>query len=110
MTSEEMERAIEFLLERQSASENRIEQTNAQIVQTNAQLAETSRQLALYAETQTQFIEIATRSIEALAAAQVRTNKAVARLAERSAEIDARLNTLLNVVERHITETHGGQG
>jgi hypothetical protein len=62
---------------------------------TAAQVAETNRLLALHAETQSQFIAITTRSIEALTAAQRHT--------------DERLNVLIGVVERHITETHGGQ-
>ena len=87
MTNEEMERAIEFLLTHQATLEQRITETNAQV-------AETSRQLALYAETQSEFIEIATRSIEALTAAQQRT--------------DERLNALISIVERHTADGHGG--
>ncbi len=95
MTSEEMQRAIEFLLEHQATLEQRIEQTNAQI-------AETSRQLAAYAETQSEFLEIATRSIQTLAQAQTRTD-------ERQTRMDERLNALLSIVERHVMDEHGGQ-
>lgn len=103
MTNEEMERAIEFLLAGQATLEQRIEQTNTQLQQTDAQLQQTNQQLAelgrlleTHAETQSEFIEIATRSIEALTAAQSQT--------------DARLNILIGVVERHVTQGHDRQG
>jgi prefoldin subunit 5 len=47
MTGEEMERAIEFLLEGMARLESRAEQTDAQVAQLSAQVSETSRQLSL---------------------------------------------------------------
>lgn len=129
MTNEEMERAIEFLLTHQVTLEQRIEQiteqmartdariaetneqlartdaqlartdaqlaeTDAQLAETDAQVKETGRQLAAYAETQSQFIEITNRSMQALVATQLRT--------------DERMNALISVVERHISDGHGG--
>lgn len=51
-----------------------------------------------------------------LAEAQQRTEEKVAELIEsqtrtdqKMADTDDRLNTLINVVERHISEGHGGQ-
>lgn len=122
MTGEEMERAIEFLLEGQARLDNLIEQTNAQ--------------LALYAETQSQFIEIITRSIDTLTLALARTNERLTqsqtrtderlaqtderlmqaqarsdeRIAQMNARTDERINALINVVERHIADGHGHQG
>ena len=50
MTGEEMERAIEFLLDNQARTESRLsagfEETNRQIAETNRQLAESDRRLA----------------------------------------------------------------
>ena len=60
MTGEEMERAIEFLLQSQANFEARLEQTRQQV-------AETGRQLQAYAETQKECIQIITRHIEAQA-------------------------------------------
>jgi septal ring factor EnvC (AmiA/AmiB activator) len=94
MTNEEMERAIEFLLQHQATLEQRIEQTNEQLAKTDAQVAETNRQLAAYAETQSEFIAIVARSIQALIESQART--------------DERLNALIGVVERHVADGHGG--
>ena len=130
MNGEEMQRAIEFLLEHQATLEQRIEQTNAQLAQTNEQLAQTNEQLAqtnaqlgelsrqvgalsdqvsAYAETQSEFIEIATRSIEALTAAQLRTERAVVQLAKRQDETDARLDRLTVLIERFVTGGRNGQ-
>lgn len=78
MTGEEMERAIEFLLQSQANLE--------------AQIAETGRQLATYAETQSEFIRSATESITGLAAAQART--------------DAKLDKLIGLFEQHIVTGH----
>lgn len=78
MTGEEMERAIEFLLQSQAKLE--------------AQIAETNRQLQTYAETQSEFIQIVTRNVDALTAAQTQT--------------DARLNKLIGLFEQHIVAGH----
>ncbi|MDQ1610566.1 MAG: hypothetical protein QOG00_497 [Pyrinomonadaceae bacterium] len=75
MTGEEMERAIEFLLQSQANLE--------------AKIAETNRIIQLQAETQTEFIQIVTHTMTGLAEAQSRT--------------DERLNKLISVVEQHIS-------
>jgi len=85
MTGEEMERAIEFLLQSQANLE-------AQVVEIGQQVAETGRQLSAHAETQSEFIEITSRNIDALAAAQAQT--------------DARLNKLIGLFEQHIVAGH----
>ena len=119
MTGEEMERAIDFLLKSQANLEARIDQVNtnlgaridetsAQLAQTNRQLAETNRQLAetnrlvrLQGDTLSTFIEVTTSAFNDLAAAQSRLTAAQERT-------DERLNALINVVEKHISE--GGHG
>jgi methyl-accepting chemotaxis protein len=95
MTGEEMERALEFLLQSQANYDARLEQTNARLEQTNQQIAETSRQLQSYAETQTEFIQIVTTSISRLAEAQTRS--------------DERLNNLTALVERFVSESRDGK-
>jgi hypothetical protein len=57
MTSEEMERAIEILLNNQASYEHQFERTNRQIEQTNRQLERTDKQLGILVETQRKFIE-----------------------------------------------------
>ncbi len=94
MTSEELERAIDFLLKSQATLEARIErvntnlsasieevdrrlgeriartdeqiaQTNEQLARTDEQLAQTNRQLGEFADTQAEFVRVMTRTWEA---------------------------------------------
>jgi len=85
MTGEEMERAIEFLLQSQANHDTRLDELTAQV-------QETSRQLQTYAETQSQFIQITSRNIDALTTAQTQT--------------DTRLNKLIGLFEQHIIAAH----
>jgi hypothetical protein len=92
MTGEEMERAIEFLLQSQANFEARMSEFEARQRRTDEQLAETGRQLAAYAEMQSEFIRSATESITGLAEAQTRT--------------DAKLDKLIGLFEQHIVAGH----
>jgi chromosome segregation ATPase len=92
MTGEEMERAIEFLLQSQAKAE-------AQIAETNQQIAGTNRQLADYAETQSVFIQTVTRALEA----QDQIN---ASLRAADTRTDERLNKLIGLFEQHIVAGH----
>jgi prefoldin subunit 5 len=108
MTSEEMERAIEFLLQGQANFETRLEQTNQQI-------AETNRQLQITAETQTEFIQFVTRHLEAQAEinaslrSSIRSLRGPIReLTAAQARTDERLDRLAATVERFISEGRNG--
>lgn len=74
MTGEEMERAIEFLLQNQATLEQRVEQTQAQI-------AELTAVVRMQADSQSQFNQALTTAVTALAEAQVKTEGKVDRLA-----------------------------
>jgi len=74
MTGEEMERAIEFLLQNQATLEERIEQTQEQ-------LSELGRLVQMQAESQGQLNQTLTASVSALAEAQSKTEVKVDRLA-----------------------------
>jgi hypothetical protein len=87
MTGEEMERAIEFLLQSQASLES--------------QVAETNRIVRLQAETQTEFIQIVTRHIEAQGEINASLRAAVS-------HTDERLDRLEALVERYI-EGHSNQ-
>jgi methyl-accepting chemotaxis protein len=121
MTGEEMERAIEFLLQSQANHQVRLDQLTQQI-------AETNRIVQLQADTQSQFIQIVTSSMEALAASQrrtderfkktderlsrtdeqlSRTDEQLSRTDEQLSKTDERLDRLAGIVERHIVEGHG---
>ena len=99
MSGEEMERAIEFLLQSQANYESRLADISARQARTDAQIAETGRQLATYAETQSQFIEIVTNAMTTLADAQARTERTVS-------ETNARLDRLAALFERHLEDEH----
>jgi hypothetical protein len=75
VTGEEMERAIEFLLQNQATLEQRVEQTQAQ-------LSELTRAVQMQADSQSQFNQTLTTAVTALADAQVKTEAKVDRLAE----------------------------
>jgi len=92
MTGEEMERAIEFLLQSQANFETRMAAFEEQQRRTDEQIAETGRQLATYAETQSEFIGAMTQSVAGLAEAQTRT--------------DAKLDKLIGLFEQHIVAGH----
>lgn len=98
MTGEEMERAIEFLLQGQARAEARQDRTDQQITEMGKQITEMGRHIAemsnriqTYADTQSQFIEITTRTLVGLAASQERTDKRIAETNARIAESNAHL-------------------
>ena len=100
MTGEEMERAIEFLLQSQAAHDTRLDQLAAQVSEIGRQLTETSRQLQSYAETQSEFIEIVTRTMTGLGEAQAHTDRV-------AAATDARLDRLAGLFEQHLNDVEG---
>jgi len=123
MTGDEMERAIEFLIQNQAKFDALLERNAKQI-------AETDRQLQLTAETLSEFIRIVTNTIQALNESQSRMDERLTRnderlgerlaqnderfneriaeldrkFTERTAQTDERLNRLAELVERHIRE------
>ena len=106
MTGEEMERAIEFILQNQATLEERITQANERIEQVNRglseRIAETNRIMQMHADTQTEFIKIVTKAIGDLAEAQQRT-------AEAQRPTDDRVDRLAATVERFISEGRDGK-
>jgi hypothetical protein len=73
MTGEEMERAIEFLLQNQATLEQRVEQTQTQ-------LAELTAAVRMQADSQSQLNQTLTTAITTLAEAQSKTETKVDRL------------------------------
>ena len=92
MTGEEMNRAIEFLLESQANQQAKLDELTQQV-------SETNRQLQTYAETQSEFIQIVSRNVDALATAQAQTDG-------KLNKTDERLNKLISLFEQHITVGH----
>jgi hypothetical protein len=100
MTGDEMERAIDFLLQGQANHEARLGELTDNVNQLTEHVAETNRLMQLHAETQTQFIQIVTRQIEA----QGEINASLRANINRT---DVRLDRLEAVVERYIEGRNG---
>jgi inactivated superfamily I helicase len=88
MTPEEMERAIEILLNNQARHELHLERTDQQIVQTN-------QQIGILAESQREFTQVVLQYIES----QGEFNKS----------IRDSIRDLSNTVERYINEGRNGK-
>jgi peptidoglycan hydrolase CwlO-like protein len=86
MTTEEIERAIEILLDNQAKHD-------AQIGELRDQVAETNRTVQMLADSQSQFNEMMTKVVTDLAESHARS------LARHDAT-DARIDRLVAVVER----------
>jgi predicted naringenin-chalcone synthase len=99
MTGEEMERAIEFLLQSQANFETRLAAFEGQQRHTDEQIAETNRIVQLNAETVTTFIQTVTRALEG-------QDKINANLRAADARTDERLNKLIGLFEQHIVSAH----
>jgi septal ring factor EnvC (AmiA/AmiB activator) len=99
MTGDEVERAIEILLGNQANFEAQLEKTNQQLERTSHQIEETNRRLEAYAETQTEFIQIVTQQITAQGEINASLRASLART-------DERLDRLIALFERHVTEGH----
>jgi chromosome segregation ATPase len=95
MTPEEIERAIETLLNNQANYELQLERTNQQLERTNQQLEHTGRQVAMLAESQREFMQVVLQHIES----QGEINKA----------IRGSIRDLSNTVERYISEGRNGK-
>ncbi|HJR06767.1 MAG TPA: hypothetical protein VJ842_05885 [Pyrinomonadaceae bacterium] len=115
MTGEEMERAIEFLLQGQANHQMRLDELTGNLNQLTQQVADMNRIFQLNADTQTSFIQVVTRHIEAqgeinasLRAAINRMDTRITHTDARITHTDVRLDRLEALVERYI-EGRGDQ-
>lgn len=81
MTGEEMERAIEILLQNQATTEELFTRTQSQLSETQSQIAELGRVVRIQAESPGQLNQTLTTAVAALAEAQAKTEAKVGRLA-----------------------------
>jgi hypothetical protein len=106
--SDDTQKRMELIVEQLADLTEKQQQTDANLNRlANASLSRIERiegVLGTLAEAQVRTEE----HVAALAQAQLRTEERVAALAERGAETDGRLNSLINVVERHISEGRNG--
>lgn len=114
MTGEDMERAIEFLLQSQANHEARLGQLTGQVdqltdgvKQLTQQVEETNKIVRLHAETQTAFIQIVTRHIEAQGEINASLRAAIKHNDASINRTDARLDRLEALVERYIEGRNG---
>ena len=108
MTGEEMERAIEFILQNQATLEERIEQTQAQI-------AETNRIVQMQAISQSEFNQTITAVITTLSESQQRLTESQQQLAESQRQLadslqhtDRKLDALIDIVRERLEGKGGG--
>ena len=98
MTEEEMQKKMEFILEQQAQFAVNIETLREAQQRTETSLAQVAAAQVQMARSQAHMNEV----VAVMAEAQERTDR-------KLAETDDRLNTLINVVERHISEGHNGK-
>jgi len=82
MTNEEIERAIEIILNNQATFETQLVQTNAQIGKTNAQLAETNKIVGALADSQNELTGLVTAHVTAQNAFNAEIKTSITQLAE----------------------------
>jgi hypothetical protein len=99
MTGEEMERAIEFLLQGQANFETRLTTFEMRLERLTDEVRETNERLRIHAETQTEFIKVVTRHIEE----QTRINEAQARI---NAEFRATQTRIANALDSLATSVN----
>jgi prefoldin subunit 5 len=116
MTSEEMERAIEILLNNQARYELQLEQTNQQLQQTNEQLQQTNEQVRQtngHIQQINLHISALTESVGMVAQSQREFMQVMLKYMQSQDETnntfrDA-IRELSSTLKRHITEDHGGK-
>ncbi len=98
MTNEEMQRAMDFIVEQQA-------QTSAKLAAlTDAQTRNTEGIRALLS-----IAELHEREIESHSEQIMKNSEQILSLGEQTRTTDDRLNALINVVERQISEGRNGQ-
>lgn len=130
MTGEEMERSIEFLLNSQASLESQMERTNRQVEllgrrveqvadqveqvanqveQVANQVGQMSVRLEVYAATQSQFMEIVLRHIETQSEINASFRRAINDLNGAQQRTEEKLSSLIETVDRYISEDRNGK-
>lgn len=119
MTSEELERAIDFLLKSEARSDTRLEafvqegkerqdRTDEQIAQTNKALKQLTDRLDAFADTQAELMRVLTRSIEEgerFRDSQKRINESLVRVYEAQSKSQTRAEESLATSQARVNES-----
>jgi uncharacterized phage infection (PIP) family protein YhgE len=111
MSEEEMQKKMEFIIEHQAQFAVNIDLLREAQQRTDERLGEVAAAQAQMARAQTHMNEVVAVMAEAqerMAEAQERMIESQERTDRKLAETDERLNTLINIVERHVSEGHNG--
>jgi ribose 5-phosphate isomerase len=113
MTNEELERAMQFVLQQQAQFAANQQQMSERVfrLETNMEViaeaqAETARALAQLTQAQVQLAQEQSR----MAQTQNHMNEVVAALFEAQRHTEEKLNAFIGVLERYISEDRNGKG
>src|SRR2546427_636930 len=109
MTSDQMEKAIEFIINSQAQSEVRQARIDEQQARNDEQISKISEQLALLTTTVAKLANEQATGFEHLREAQAQTTKNVESLLKAQGRMDARLDSFMSEVERFIQESRNGK-
>jgi hypothetical protein len=102
MSFDEVQRAMQFLLAQQAASDARFETLMAQLSKKTDQVAEGLIGL-------TSIVGRVVESVSTIAEGQKRTDEQLAKLAARTDLVESHLNVVIEMFERHLREDHGSR-
>lgn len=105
MTGEETKKTMTFILEQQAQLTATVDRLSVKVDRN----AETAAALLAIAEIQAAEIRDLTESTRALAERQHEADERQREADERGRRTDERLDALINIVERHISEGHNGK-
>jgi adenine deaminase len=106
MTNEEMEKTMQFILEQQAQFTANFQRIEAAREKDEEARKRDSARITRLEESFQLLVQLAQNHDErlvTLAEAQIRTSEQIAAMSERTAETDERLNALIAVVERYIS-------
>jgi uncharacterized coiled-coil protein SlyX len=95
MSSDNIQRQINFMIEQQARFDSNMAKLDARIGKITEQVQHNTVSIAKLTDALLSLTNIVERH-----------DKQIAGLIERGKEIDARLNALINVVERHVGDAH----
>jgi|ERR1044071_639964 acyl transferase domain-containing protein len=110
MTNEELEKAMQFVLEQQAqfvANQQQIsERVSGLETNTNERLSRLETNMAEIAQAQTQMAQTQAQMMQA----QAHMNEVVAVMAETHRHTEEKLDAFIGVLERYISEDRNGKG